>query len=179
MTDDNVIERTVGDESGRDFTRRSAAAAVGAGAAASGTAAAQQGGDGTESGPRSQGWTALIGASNVKPGARFTFVSGVVQWTPNYGDIPGDLSETHNTRIIRYRNTGETVPIYVPREASLGQYKSERGYVADTEGDAGQPQLYEMDRKSTPLDTYPHLAKVNVTPSPESEEDSLLEGDDD
>lgn len=83
MTDNDtrLPDRLVSDESRRSFLKKSAITTVGVSAAASGVASAQDGDGDIGEGP----WKALIFQNNFHPEARFTFVSGVIEWNPNYG----------------------------------------------------------------------------------------------
>lgn len=84
MTDDTsetLFDRIA--DSRRDFLKKGALASGGLLLGASGTAAAQQDDDGI----LDEGWQALIFISNFHPNGRFVFVSDVVDWPPNYGDV--------------------------------------------------------------------------------------------
>ena len=143
--------------------------------AASGVASAQDDdGDGIiDEGP----WKALIFQNNFQPEARFTFVSGVVEWTPNYGGIDDSWFSNYNTRMIRWLNTGEHVQLFVAQAAEIGQYDDNLGVVVDDE-DQTQPQVYEVSPEWSPFEDDPKLATINFSPVEEETEDRLLETDD-
>lgn len=171
-SDSNTIRRLVGDETRRSFLKKSAVATVGASALGSGVGAAQNVGD------LDEGWKALLFADNFHPEARFTFVSGVVEWTPNYGDVTDSWFTDYDTRMIRWLNTDETVPLFVAQGANIGEYDEELGFVTDADDDPDQPQVFEMNREWTPFGDNSRLVTVNASPVPEDEEDQILETDD-
>lgn len=164
------IQRLLGDETRRSFLKKSAAATVAASAVGSGVGAAQVGDLDDE-------WKALIFADNFHPEARFTFVSGVVEWTPNYGDVSDSWFTDYDTRMIRWLNTDETVPLFVAQGANVGEYDDDLGFVTDAD-DQNQPQLFEMNREWTPFGDNPRLVTVNAGPVDEETEDRILENDD-
>ncbi|WP_135536847.1 twin-arginine translocation signal domain-containing protein [Halostella pelagica] len=173
MTNDNLLERIVDDETRRSFMKKSAVATAGAGLAASGTVSAQEGSGGLD-----DNWKALIQASNFHPEAKFAIVSDVVNWTPNYGDIQDSFFSEYNTRMIRWQNTGEVVPLWAAHEANLGSFDGNRGFVTDADDDQNQPQLFEMNKEWTPFGDNPELITVQVSPVNEEEEDGILDVDD-
>lgn len=176
MTRDNdTLDRLVGDETRRSFLQKSAVATVGAGALGSGIGAAQDDDDG---GDLDDDWKALISGDNFHPEGRFTFVSGVVEWTPTYGDVQDSWFSDYNTRMIRWLNTNQTVPLYVAHDANVGEYDEELGFVTDVDDDQNQPQLFEMNQEWTPFGDNPQLVTVNASPVPEEEEDEILENED-
>lgn len=172
--DTNAMQRLVDDETRRSFLKKSAVATVGAGALGSGLGAAQD----DDGGDLDEGWKALVFADNFHPQARFTFVSGVVDWTPNYGDVNDSWFSDYNTRMIRWLNTDETVPLFVAHDAEVGEYDDDLGFVTDADDDPDQPQLFEMNREWTPFGDNPRLVTVNASPVPEDEEDQILETED-
>ncbi|WP_313692552.1 twin-arginine translocation signal domain-containing protein [Halorarum halobium] len=174
MTEENPVDRLIGDESRRSFVKKSAVATAGMGAVASGAASAQEGDDGV----LTEGWQALIFVSNFRPAARFTFVSDVVEWTPNYGDVRDSYFSDYDTRMIRWLNTGETVPLFVVEEAEIGEYDDEFGFVVDADDDPNQPQVFEMNREWAPFGDNEQLITVDVSPVAEDEEDAILDTDD-
>ena len=177
MTEETPLERLVSDESRRSFMKKGAVATVGASAAVSGAASAQEGGDGAD-GTLTEGWKGLMFANHFQPGARFTFVSGVIEWTPNYGDVQDSYFSDYNTRMIRWLNTGETVPLFVAQEANVGQFDQDLGFVTDVDDDPNQPQVFEVNQEFTPFDDNQRLVTVNASPVAEDEEDAILENQD-
>lgn len=157
----------------RTFMREGAVASGGLalGLSAAGSVSAQDGGilDGNAKG--------LISSGNVYPAARFVFVSGVVEWTPNYGDIRDSWFSDFNTYMIRWLNTGNVVPFWVAEEADVGQFDSDLGFVTDDE-DQSQPRLYEMEREFTPFGDNPRLTEVEFSAIDQEEEDAILENED-
>ena len=175
MTRDNdTIDRLLGGETRRSFIKKSAVATVGASALGSGVGAAQDGGDGE----LTEGWKALISGDNFHPQGRFTFVSGVVEWTPTYGDVQDSWFSDYNTRMIRWLNTNQTVPMFVAQSANIGEYDEELGFVADVDDDQNQPQLFEVNQEWTPFGDNPQLVTVNASPVAEEEEDEILQNED-
>lgn len=174
MTDQNYIDQLLGDESRRSFMKKSAAATVAAGAASTGTAAAQEDDDDI----LTDEWKGLMFINEFNPRARFSFVSPVVEWVPNYGDVRDSFFSDYNTRMIRYENTGETMRLFVAEDAEIGEYDDDLGFVTDADDDAEQPQLFEMNREWTPFGDNDQLITVNVSPVNEDEEDDILDTDD-
>lgn len=123
MTDDNTIFDITGDETRRSFIKKGTAVTVGLGAMASGAASAQEGqqdetdrvADGLEK--QEQGWKALIFVDAFHSAGRFTIVSDVVEWVPNYGEIKGSWFSDYNTRHIRWQNSDDVVPLFVAQDA--------------------------------------------------------------
>lgn len=169
------IAAVLDDETRRSFMRKGAAAtgvaAVGAGA--TGTAAAGGGGGGVPDGQK-----ALIFADNFHPFGRFTFVSPVIDWFPNYQEVRSSAWSSYNTRQIRWQGTGNVVNLWVAQDAEIGQYDSDLGFVTDADDDGNQPQLFEMDRDWTPFSDNPRLMTVSFSPVGEEEEDDILDNDD-
>ncbi|WP_247731080.1 hypothetical protein [Halovivax limisalsi] len=147
----------------------SAALAVGA----SGTAAAQDDGDGL----LDDDWDALIHITNFNPDARFAFVSGVVDWKPNYGAVTDSWFADYNTHQIRWLNTGEVVPLFVAHDTEIGEYDEDIGFVPDTD-DGNQPQLFQMNKDWSPFGDNQEFIAVEGTPVEEEDEDSILEHED-
>lgn len=170
--ENNTLDRLLGDETRRSFLKKSAVATVGASALGSGVGAAQ------EDDQLGEGWKALISVDNFHPDARFTFVSGVVDWTPTYGNVQESWFSDYNTRMIRWLNTNQTVPLFVAQGANVGEFDEELGFVADVDDDQNQPQLFQMNQEWTPFGDDPQLITVNASPVPEEEEDQILENED-
>ena len=170
--DKDTLEPITEGETRRSFMKKGAVATVGASALGSGVGAAQDDGGLTE------GWKALISADNFHPGGRFTFVSGVVDWSPTYGDVQDSWFSDYNTRMIRWLNTNQTVPLFVAQSANVGDYDSELGFVTDVDDDQNQPQLFEVNQEWTPFGDNPQLVTVNASPVSEEEEDQILENED-
>ena len=144
---------------------------MGAGVLASGVGGAQDDG-------LTERWKALISADNFHPEGRFTFVSGVIEWTPSYGDIQDSWFSNYNTRMIRWLNTNQTVPLFVAQDANVGEFDQDLGFVADVDDDQNQPQLFEMNKEWTPFGDNPQLITVNANPVPDEEEDEILQNED-
>ena len=176
MTDENTPRVDAGESSRRSFMKKSAAGVASAALVGSGvgTAVAQDDGGGV----LDEGWKGLIFTDNFHPQARFTFVSGVTEWTPNFGEVQDNWFSGYDTRMIRWLNTGEVVPLFVAQDANVGEYDQELGFVTDVDDDPNQPQLFEMDQEWTPFGDSPRLITVNVSPVPEEEEDNILEDED-
>lgn len=171
--DEPTGERVLGGESRRSFLKKStvASVAVGTGVLGSGVGSAQDFDLDDE-------WKALIFADSFHPEARFTFVSGVVEWTPNYGDVRDSWFSDFNTYQIRWLNTDEVVPLFVAEAAEIGEYDQELGFITDAEDDGNQPQLFEMEREWTPFGDNPRLVEVDAGPVNEDVEDQILENED-
>ena len=169
--DKDTRERIIGDETRRSFMKKSAVASVGVGALASGGVGAQDADIG-------EGWKALIFTDSFHPNARFTFVSGVVKWTPNFGEVQDNWFSNYDTYNIRWLNTDNVVPLFVAQDANIGEYDPDLGFIPDADDDPNQPQLYEMDQEWTPFGDSPRLITVNASPVPEEDEDSILEDED-
>lgn len=190
MTDDSsMFDRIVDDETRRSFLKKGTAAT--AGLAATGLASAQNGTDGNatdgnatdaEDGDiRPENWPALVFVDSFHPNARFAITSGVVEWTPNYNEVADSPMHQYNTRMIRWLNSGEVVPLYVgqaeEQQIDIGEYDSELGYVVDDD-DPNQPQLYQMDQDWTPFEANTRMVEVNVSRVDEETEDRILEEED-
>ncbi|MDS0474052.1 twin-arginine translocation signal domain-containing protein [Natrinema sp. 1APR25-10V2] len=160
------------DDSRRSFLKKGALASGALVLGASGTATAQDGGI------LDEGWKALIHISNFHPNAQFTFVSGVVEWVPNYGDVNDSWFSDYNTYQIRWLNSGEVVPLFVAHDANIGEYDENLGFIPDADDDQNQPQVFEMNREWTPFSDNQEFITVNASPVGEDEEDNILENDD-
>lgn len=156
--------------------KKSALAMGGLAIGASGTATAQE--DDGVFGDLDDAWKGLIQIDNFHPNARFTFVSGVIEWAPNYGDVQDSWFSDYNTYQIRWLNTDEIVPLYVAHDANIGEYDEELGFIPDADDDQNQPQLFEMNREWTPFDDNNRLITINASPVGEEEEDDILETQD-
>ncbi len=150
----------------------------------SGVVAGQEG-EGTDTddddggiGDLDDNWKALIFASNFHPNARFTFVSGVIEWVPNYGDVRDSFFSDYNTYHIRWLNTDEVVPLFVAHDANIGEYDDDLGFITDADDDQNQPQLFEMNREWTPFSDNERLITVNASPVGEETEDDILDNED-
>lgn len=190
MTEDNsVLDRIVDDDTRRSFLKKGAVATTGI-AAASGLASAQNGTDGNatddnatdggDGGIRPNNWPALVFVDSFHHNARFAIVSGVTEWVPNYNEVKDSPIQTYNTRMIRWLNTGEIVPLYVGQadrqQIDIGEYDEELGYVTDD--DQNQPQLFEMNQDWTPVEVNHRFVEVNISRVEEDVEDRVLEDQD-
>lgn len=175
MSDDSDKPLLTGlSDSRRSFIKKGAVATGALALGASGSAVAQRGNDDI----LDEGWQALVFIDNFHPNARFTFVSGVVDWVPNYGDINDSLFADYNTYHIRWLNTDEVVPLFVAEDANIGEYDSDLGFIPDADDDSDQPQLYEMEQEWTPFGDNERLITVEASPVDEDTEDSILETED-
>ncbi|WP_277541995.1 twin-arginine translocation signal domain-containing protein [Haloarcula laminariae] len=175
MSDDSnqtLLDR-IGD-SRRNFLQKGAVASGALLLGSSGTAMAQQDDDGA----LEDSWKALVFIDNFHPNARFTFVSGVIEWVPNYGDVRDSFFSDYNTYQIRWLNTDEVVPLFVAQDAPVGEYDADLGFIPDEDGDSNQPQVYEMNREYTPFGDNERLITVNASPVGEEVEDQILENED-
>jgi len=174
-TDPSLLDR-ITDESRRSFLKKSAVATAGVGAAASGTASAQDGDGGDYFG---QEWKALVFPQTFYPEARFTFVSDVVEWTPNYGDVQDSWFTDYNTRMIRWLNTGQQDQLFVAEDANIGEFDENLGFVPDQgDGDENQPQVYEVRPEWAPFGDNQDLITVNFSPADPETSDQILDADD-
>lgn len=164
------------DRARRSFLKKGALAMSALTVGASGTAIAQE--DDGVFGDLDDAWKALIQADNFHPNAQFTFVSGVIEWSPNYGNVQDSWFSDYNTYQIRWLNTDEIVPLYVAQDANIGEYDEELGFIPDADDDQNQPQLFEMNQEWTPLSDNNRLITVNASPVTEEEEDGILENQD-
>lgn len=176
MTAEEHSRDESGESTRRSFMKASAAGVASTALATSGigTVAAQDDG-----GILDEGWKALIFADNFHPNARFAFVSGVVEWTPNYGDVQDSWFSDYDTYHIRWLNTDEVVPLFVAQDAEIGEYDQDLGFIPDVDGNQDdQPQLFQMNEEWTPFSDNERLITVNVNPVGEDEENQILESDD-
>jgi len=177
MTDNDpsLLDR-IGDDSRRSFLKKSAVATAGVGLAASGTASAQDGDDDDYFG---QEWKGLVFPQTFYPEARFSFVSDVVEWTPNYGDVRDSWFTDYNTRMIRWLNTGEQDQLFVAEDANIGDFDEDLGFVPDQgEGDDSQPQVFEIRPEWAPFGDNQDLITVNFSPADPETSDQILDADD-
>ena len=173
---DSLLDRVTDDESRRSFLKKSAVGVVGAGAAASGVASAQDGGVGEFF---ENEWKGLVFQQSFYPEARFTFVSDVIEWTPNYGGLDSNWFTDYNTRMIRWLNTGEQDQLFVAQEANIGEYDEELGFIPDVDGDdSDQPQVYEIRPEFSLFGDDDRLVNVNFSPAEEETENQILDADD-
>jgi len=180
MTDNDpsLLER-ITDESRRSFLKKSAVATAGVGAAATGTASAQDGDDDIGANWFENEWKGLVFPQSFYPEARFTFVSGVVEWTPNYGDVQDSWFSDYNTRMIRWLNSGEQDQLFVAEDANIGEYDEELGFIPDQDGDdSDQPQVFEIRPEWAPFGDNQDLITVNFSPAEEETENQILDADD-
>jgi hypothetical protein len=156
--------------------RKSAAAssAVALGLSATGTAAAQA----DDSELIEEQYKALIFEDEFRPNARFSFVSGVIEWVPNWADVRDSLWSDYNTFQIRWLDNGGMSTLFVTEDATqdLPQYDEDLGFIPDDE-DPQQPAVYEMSREWAPFGDNEQLRVVNFSPISESEEDEVLDDD--
>ncbi|MBX0296820.1 hypothetical protein [Haloarcula nitratireducens] len=163
-------------DSRRSFLKKGALASSVLALGVSGTAAAQETDGGV--GDLDDNWKALTFIDNFHPNARFTFVSGVVEWAPNYGDVQDSYFSDYNTYMIRWLNTDNVVPLFVAQGANIGEYDADLGFIPDDDDDQNQPQLFEMNREWTPFGDNERLITVNASPVGEETEDEILANDD-
>lgn len=185
MSDDNLFESLVDDESRRSFMKKGAAATTAAAIGGAGVVSAHQGqnegengGEGGDGGVLDEGWKALTFVNNFHPRATFAFVSGVTEWVPNYGPVQAGWFSEYNTRLVRWQNTGEVTPLFVAEDAQIGSFNEDLGFVTDANDDDNQPQLFEVNKEWTPFSEDPRLVTMNVSPVGEEEEDRILQDDD-
>ncbi|RDI73095.1 twin-arginine translocation signal domain-containing protein [Halopelagius longus] len=185
MTDDYQPN----DQSRRSFMKTGAAAsgAVALGLVSSGSAAAQQGTETPQGGTSTQdddgitdeGYKALIFEDDFQPAARFTFVSGVIEWTPNWADVRDSAWSEYNTYQIRWLHNGQVDTLFVTQDASeqLTEFDQNLGFIPD-EDDVNQPAVWEMSREWAPFGDNERLQVVNFSEVNEEEEDQILQDDD-
>lgn len=179
MTEERpLLASIISEETRRSFMKKGAVATAGA-AAASGVATAQDDDNGNDdddivAGGLDKDWKALTFVDNFHPNGQFTFVSGVVEWVPNYGDVTDSWFSEYNTMMIRWINTDEVVPLFVAQDANVGEYDEDLGFIPDVDDDPNQPQLFQMNREWTPFGDNERLITVNVSPIGEDMEDARL-----
>ncbi|MFC7138402.1 hypothetical protein ACFQMA_00945 [Halosimplex aquaticum] len=130
--------------------------------------------DGGASGDLDDEWQALTFIDNYHSKAWFTFVSGVIEWAPNYGDVQSSYFSEYNTYQIRWLNTDEVVPLFVAEDANIGEYDEDLGFIPDADDDENQPQLFEMNREWRPFGDSDRLITVSASPVVEEVEDDVL-----
>lgn len=176
MTDEN---RVFGSDSRRSFVKKSLLAAGGAALAASGSVAAQQDG-GTETTPTEDGVEGPVDAvtlvSSFHPEGRFVFVSGVVDWTPQFPGVANDVWTSYDTYMIRWLNTNEIVPLWIERGATLGGFDENLGTITDFQ-DTDEPQIFEMGAEMESLQDSNTVVQVQIEEVSEEVQDSILETD--
>lgn len=181
MTDDYQSS----DQSRRSFMKKGAAAsgAVALGLASSGSAAAQQGTETTQGGTADgdgeltdEEYKALIFENDFQPAARFTFVSGVIEWTPNWADVRDSAWSEYNTFQIRWLHNGKVDTLFVTQDATeaLTEYDQELGFIPDDD-DVEQPSVWEMSREWAPFGDNERLQEVDFSQVNEEEEDEILQ----
>ena len=181
VTNENSI---LGEDSRRSFIKKSALTTGALALGATGSAAAQQEGGGgeTETGANpfdngEGGGEGIIQVPSFYPRARFSFVSGVIDWTPDVPGVSDDVWDSYNTYQIRWLNTNEMVSFWVEQDATIGEYDDGLGYIPDDQ-DPNQPQLYEMDDEWEIFGEGNDLTEVTFSTVPEEEENQILENDD-
>lgn len=173
-TDKPLLDRLFEEEERRSFMKKSAATAASVGLVGSGVATA----DGASESLQDGEGKALLFVDGFNPEGRFVFVSGVTNWVPNYGDVRDSWFSDYNTRMIRWLNSDEIVPMFVAQDVDVGEYDDDLGFVPDADDDPNQPQVYEVDRQWEPFGDNPRLVTVNFEPLDEDTEDQLLGTDD-
>lgn len=171
MTDNNTYlpDGVFSSESRRSFLKKSAIATASVSAASSGAVSAQDGGGDIGEGP----WKALIFQNDFHPNARFTIISKIIDWNPNYAGIDDSWFSNYNTRMIRWLNTGEHAQLFVANNAEVGQYDGDLGFITDDQ-EQNQPQVYEVSPEWSLFEDDPRLATINFGPVEEQTEDQIL-----
>jgi hypothetical protein len=177
MTDKDYTQDGISlvDDSRRSFLKKGALATGALALGTSGTALAQNGDDDDI---LDEDWKALTFISNFHPNAKFTFVSGVVEWTPNYGDVRDSFFSDFNTYQIRWLNSDTVVPLFVAEDANVGEYDPDLGFIPDADDDPQQPQVYQMNKEWTPFGDNERLITVTASPVDEEDEDAILDTED-
>lgn len=117
MTDESQLEDEANGEPRRSVLKKGALAAGGLalGSAATGGVSAQQGG---EQGPDANEPKARMFLSTVHPGATFTVVSGVLDYTP---ETVSGLWSDYRTRVAKYQNRGVRFLFFPAQDAEIQQ----------------------------------------------------------
>ena len=180
MTDENEI---LCDDARRSSIEKGALGMGALALGASDTAAAQGEASGdeteTEATPNDTGGSGgegIIQVGTFYPEARFTFVSGVVEWSPDAPAVRDDIWDNYNTYQIRWLNTNEIVLFWVERADNPGKYDPDLGFVPDGD-DPDQPQLWEMEEEWGLFPEGNNLVEVTFSPVPEEQENQILEND--
>ncbi len=175
-----MTEKTslLGSESRRSFVKKGALAGSALALGGTGAAAAQQTETPTET-PAGEGLQeidGLVQASAYRPGGRFMFVSGVVDWTPDVPGVANDVWADYNTYMIRWLNTNQIVPLWIEGGAVLNSMDDHLGYIPDDEA-GDQPELYEMQAGDEDFEDGDQLIQVALNEVPQEPAEAILEQD--
>jgi hypothetical protein len=175
--DDSPVDNVLGEQSRRSVLQKGALAAGGLalGGAATGGVSAQQGGEPIEVNDSEK---VRMFLSTVHPGATFTVVSDVLDYTP--GPIDGGLWSDYQSYMAKYQNRGVRFMFFPTQEAEI-----QRGqvYWIDPESVAFAGVPDEADPAQEP-DFQNSIVTAQVAPvgppagpSPSDDSDFLFDGD--
>lgn len=189
MTDEdtqNLIEKFVDGASRRDVLKTGALTTAGLTVAGTGTAAAQideEEGVGVDDDDdvfvNDEQWNCVMFQNDYRPESEFVITSPVIDWTPNVPANLGSPFQGYNTRMIRYRGTGDNVLFFQSQDAQIPQFDEELGYVPDgdeefAENETPQPQVFSLWQDATFHEETTRLVTANFSPVEEDFEDSVL-----
>lgn len=121
--------------------------------------------------------------NDFRPESEFIITSPVIEWTPN---VPVDLGSPfkgYNTRVIRYRGTGDNVLFFQSQEADIQQFDEGLGYVPDddeefAENKIVQPEIYSLWNEASFYEETNRLVTAFFSPVEEDAEDDFLNDED-
>ena len=180
MSDESnsVIDRITDESSRRNFMKKGALATAGVGLTASGTAAAQEEDD-DDVFANDEQWTFIMFQNDFRPESEFIITSPVLDWTP---DVPANLGspfEGFNTRMIRYRGTGDNVLFFQSQGAQVPNYNEEAGYVVDDDQTFGeneftQPEVFSLWNDASYYEGTNRLVTGSFSPVEEDFENQIF-----
>lgn len=119
---------------------------------------------------------------HYRPSAEFIVTSPTLDWTPDVAVNLGSRKEPYNVRMIRYRGTGDTVPLFVSDESTLTGYSEEVGYVVDdeqtfAEDEFVQPQVFSTWNAASYFEGTTRVVTAKFSPVEEDYENQVLAGE--
>lgn len=180
MTDENPEssnDRSSSGSSRRGFMKKGAVATAGL-AAVPGMAAAQD--DDNDTFVNDARYRCVMFQNDFRPDADFIITSPVLDWTP---DVPANLGnpfENYNTRMIRYRGTGENVLFFQAQDAQVPNFNQEAGYVVDDDQSFGeneftQPEVFSLWNEASFYEGTNRLVTGFFSPVEEDYENQIFE----
>lgn len=186
MTDENTpLESIFGGETRRSFVKKGALASGTAVLGLSGTAAADddQEDDDDDVFVNEEQAKCILFQNDFRPGSEFIITSPVIEWTPNVPQNLGSPFEGYNTRIIRYRGSGDNVVFFQSQDAQVPNFSQEAGFVVDDDEDFGenefvQPEVFSLWNQASFFEGTTRLVTARFSPVEEDFENQIFDEED-
>lgn len=183
MTNEKVSPETNEGSNRRTFLKKGSLATAGTGMVLSATglgAAQEQEEDDDDVFVNEEESTCIMFQNDFRPESQFVITSPVLDWSPDVPQNLGSTFEEYNTRMIRYRNTGDNVLFFQSQDATVPDFDQEVGYVVDNdetfdENEFTQPEVFSLWNEASFYEGTTRLVTAKFSPVEEDVENGIWE----